>query len=159
MNFYPTDRAPGRLDRSALAVPGSQPRMCAKAPNEIDRGARTSSGRINGLDTHAAGTRARPLGGATEKHPVLTGKDAQSARQVHRGGMRHHALPRLVVAVCANGLRPIGGPFGDFAAPEGYKAAVWRAAVPGCEGRRAIHSSQVALVNEMPVRQARQIAA
>ena len=46
-------------------------------------------------------------------------------------------------------LRPVDGPFGDFSDPEGYKAAAYRAAVLGCEGKWAIHPSQIALANEV----------
>ena len=44
---------------------------------------------------------------------------------------------------------PIDGPFGDFSDPDGYKAQAYRAAVLGCEGKWAIHPSQVALANEV----------
>jgi malyl-CoA/(S)-citramalyl-CoA lyase len=53
------------------------------------------------------------------------------------------------VAARAYGLRPIDGPFGDFSDPDGYKAQAYRAAVLGCEGKWAIHPSQVALANEV----------
>ena len=49
----------------------------------------------------------------------------------------------------ANGLRPIDGPFGDFKDPDGFKAAAKRAAVLGCEGKWAIHPSQITLANEV----------
>jgi malyl-CoA/(S)-citramalyl-CoA lyase len=55
----------------------------------------------------------------------------------------------MVVAARANGLRPIDGPFGDFSDAEGYKAQARRAAILGCEGKWAIHPSQVALANEI----------
>jgi malyl-CoA/(S)-citramalyl-CoA lyase len=61
--------------------------------------------------------------------------------------MWHYALCRMVVAARANGLRPVDGPFGDFSDPEGYNAAARRAAALGCEGKWAIHPSQVALAN------------
>jgi malyl-CoA/(S)-citramalyl-CoA lyase len=54
----------------------------------------------------------------------------------------------MVVAARANGLRPVDGPFGDFSDPDGYRAAAKRAAALGCEGKWAIHPSQVALANE-----------
>ncbi|MEL6791952.1 MAG: CoA ester lyase, partial [Pseudomonadota bacterium] len=47
------------------------------------------------------------------------------------------------------GLRPIDGPFGDFQDAVGYRAAAHRAAVLGCEGKWAIHPSQIALANEV----------
>ncbi|MBB1496758.1 CoA ester lyase [Paracoccus sp. MC1862] len=268
MSFHPIEQAPARLNRSELAVPGSQPAMFEKAAaseadvvfldledavapdekaqarkniikalNEIDWGKKTMSLRINGLDTHymyrdvvdvveqagerldlimipkvgtaadvyavdmlvtqvedakgykkrigfehiietalgmqniseiaaaskrneslhfgvadyAASTRARTtiIGGVNENYSVLTDKDADGARHVHWGDMWHYALSRMVVAARANGLRPIDGPFGDFSDPEGYKAAAYRAAVLGCEGKWAIHPSQIALANEV----------
>ncbi|MFC3571634.1 CoA ester lyase [Paracoccus sp. TOH] len=268
MSFHPIEQAPARLNRSELAVPGSQPQMFQKAAdsdvdvifldledavapdekpqarkniikalNEIDWGKKTMSIRINGLDTHymyrdvvdvveqagerldlimipkvgtaadvyavdmlvtqiedakglkkrigfehiietalgmqnineiaaaskrneslhfgvadyAASTRARTtvIGGVNEHYSVLTDKLDDGSRQIHWGDMWHYALSRMVVAARANGLRPIDGPFGDFSDPEGYKAAAYRAAVLGCEGKWAIHPSQIALANEV----------
>jgi len=267
MSFHPVEQAPGRLNRSELAVPGSQPQMFEKAAesdvdvifldledavapdekeqartniikalNEIDWGTKSMSIRINGLDTHymyrdvvdvveqagerldlvmipkvgtaadvyavdmvtqiedakgykkrigfehiietalgmqnvsdiaaaskrneslhfgvadyAASTRARTtnIGGVNPDYSVLTDPDDSGARDTHWGDMWHYALARMVVAARANGLRPIDGPFGDFQDPDGYRAAAKRAAVLGCEGKWAIHPSQVALANEV----------
>ena len=268
MSFFPIDPAPARLNRSELAVPGSQPNMFEKAAeseadvifldledavapdekaearrniiralNEIDWGSKTMSVRINGLDTHymyrdvvdvveqagerldlimipkvgtaadvyavdmlvtqiedakgykkpigfehiietalgmqnineiaaaskrneslhfgvadyAASTRARTtiIGGVNPDYAVLTDPDEHGGRQRHWGDMWHYAIAKMVVAARANGLRPIDGPFGDFSDPDGYKAAAYRAAVLGCEGKWAIHPSQIALANEV----------
>ena len=80
---------------------------------------------------------------------MLTDKLADGSREVHWGDMWHYALARMVVAARANGLRPIDGPFGDFQDPDGYRAAAKRAAVLGCEGKWAIHPSQIGLANEV----------
>jgi len=268
MSFHPVEQAPGRLNRSELAVPGSQPQMFEKAAksdvdvifldledavapdeklqarkniikalNEIDWGNKSMSIRINGLDTHymyrdvvdiveqagerldlimipkvgtaadvyavdmmvtqiedakgykkrigfehiietalgmqnvteiaaaskrneslhfgvadyAASTRARTtiIGGVNPDYSVLTDPADDGSRDVHWGDMWHYALARMVVAARANGLRPIDGPFGDFSDPAGYRAAAKRAAVLGCEGKWAIHPSQVALANDV----------
>jgi malyl-CoA/(S)-citramalyl-CoA lyase len=268
MSFHPVEQAPGRLNRSELAVPGSQPQMFEKAAqsdvdvifldledavapdeklqarkniikalNEIDWGKKSMSIRINGLDTHymyrdvvdiveqagerldlimipkvgtaadvyavdmmvtqiedakgykkrigfehiietalgmqnvteiaaaskrneslhfgvadyAASTRARTtiIGGVNPDYSVLTDPAEDGSRDIHWGDMWHYALARMVVAARANGLRPIDGPFGDFSDPDGYKAAAKRAAVLGCEGKWAIHPSQVVLANEV----------
>ena len=63
--------------------------------------------------------------------------------------MWHYAIARMVVAARAAGLRPVDGPFGDFSDPDGFKAQANRAAVLGCEGKWAIHPSQVTLANEV----------
>ena len=268
MSFQSVAEAPGRLNRSELAVPGTQPQFFEKAAksatdmifldledavapdekaqarkniiqalNDVDWGNKTISVRINGLDTHymyrdvvdvveqggdrldlimipkvgtaadvyaldmlvtqietakgrtkrigfehiietalgmqniheiaaaskrneslhfgvadyAASTRARTtnIGGANPDYAVTTDPDADGARDTHWGDMWHYALARMVVAARANGLRPIDGPFGDFKDAEGYKSAALRAAVLGCEGKWAIHPSQVPLANEV----------
>ncbi len=269
MSFTIVEQAPARLNRSELAVPGSQPQLFEKAAKsaadvvfldledavapddkpqarknviqalrDIDWGRKTLSVRINGLDTHymyrdvvdvmeqggerldlimipkvgtasdvyavdmlvtqceaaigrkkrigfemiietalgmqnvhaiaaaskrneslhfgvadyAASTRARTtnIGGANPDYSVLTDKvEGNAKREVHWGDMWHYAIARMVVAARANGLRPVDGPFGDFSDADGYRAAGNRAGVLGCEGKWAIHPSQVALANEL----------
>ena len=104
-----------------------------------------------GVADYAASTKARTtnIGGANPDYAVLTDPDAEGHRLTHWGDMWHYAIARMVVAARANGIRPIDGPFGDFSDAEGYRAAARRAAVLGCEGKWAIHPSQVALGNEM----------
>ncbi|SMG63336.1 malyl-CoA lyase [methanotrophic bacterial endosymbiont of Bathymodiolus sp.] len=65
------------------------------------------------------------------------------------GDQWHFAISRMTVACRAYGLRAIDGPFGDFKDPEGFKDAARRAAALGCEGKWAIHPSQIALANEV----------
>jgi malyl-CoA/(S)-citramalyl-CoA lyase len=103
-----------------------------------------------GVADYSASTRARTtnIGGANPDYAILTDKDETGGRQKHWGDMWHYALARLVVAARANGLRPLDGPFGDFSDPDGYRAAAKRGAALGCEGKWAIHPSQVALANE-----------
>ena len=268
MSFFTIEQAPARLNRSELAVPGSQPQMFEKAAKsaadvvfldledavapddkaqarkniiqaigDIDWGNKSLSVRINGLDTHymyrdvvdvleqagdrldlimipkvgtasdvyavdmlvtqvetakgrkkrigfeliietalgmqnvheiaaaskrneslhfgvadyAASTRARTtsIGGANADYAVLTGPLDDGSRQTHWGDMWHYATARMVVAARANGLRPVDGPFGNFSDADAFRAAARRAAVLGCEGKWAIHPSQIALANEV----------
>ncbi|HYB09897.1 MAG TPA: CoA ester lyase [Alphaproteobacteria bacterium] len=104
-----------------------------------------------GVADYAASTRARTtnIGGPNPDYAVLTDKDTSGARQVHWGDMWHYAIARIVVAARANGLRPIDGPFGDFQDPDGFRAQARRSAVLGCEGKWAIHPSQIELANEV----------
>jgi citrate lyase subunit beta/citryl-CoA lyase len=89
-----------------------------------------------GVADYAASNRARTtnIGGLNPDYP---------------GDQWHFAISRMTVACRAYGLRPIDGPFGDFNDPEGYRMAAKRAAALGCEGKWAIHPSQVPLANEV----------
>ncbi|MDB4145530.1 CoA ester lyase [Amylibacter sp.] len=104
-----------------------------------------------GVADYAASTRARTtiIGGVNPDYSVLTDPDEDNARQIHWGDMWHYAISRMVVAARANGLRPVDGPFGDFSDSDGYIAAAKRAAVLGCEGKWAIHPSQITLANKV----------
>jgi len=89
-----------------------------------------------GVADFAASMRARTtnIGGLNPDYP---------------GDQWHASISRMVVACRAYGLRAIDGPFGDFSDPEGYKEGARRAAALGCEGKWAIHPSQVALANDV----------
>ena len=105
-----------------------------------------------GVADYAASTKARTtnIGGVNPNYAVLTdaGEDG-GERDTHWGDMWHYAIARMVVAARAHGLRPIDGPFGDFSDADGYRAAAFRAATLGCEGKWAIHPSQIAMANEV----------
>ncbi len=104
-----------------------------------------------GVADYAASTKARTtnIGGPNPDYVVLTDALENGERERHWGDMWHYAIARMVVAARANGLRPIDGPFGDISDAEGYKAQAMRAAILGCEGKWAIHPSQVDLANEV----------
>jgi len=108
---------------------------------------------VFGVADYAASVQARTtnIGGANPDYAVLTDADANAggARERHWGDQWHFGISRMVAACRAEGLRPIDGPFGDYQDPEGYRAAARRAAALGCEGKWAIHPSQVELANEV----------
>uniref|UniRef100_A0A7S3RZS2 HpcH/HpaI aldolase/citrate lyase domain-containing protein n=1 Tax=Strombidinopsis acuminata TaxID=141414 RepID=A0A7S3RZS2_9SPIT len=104
-----------------------------------------------GVADYAASTKARTtgIGGPNAQYGVLTDKDGDKPRDYHWGDMWNYPISRIVVAAHAHGLRPVDGPFGDFSDPAGYEAQARRAAVLGCEGKWAIHPSQIKLANEV----------
>ena len=117
--------------------------------HEIAAASRRNESLHFGVADYAASTRARTtiIGGVNPEYAVLTDPDTKGDRATHWGDMWHYALARMIVAARANGLRAIDGPFGDFSDPAGYDAAAKRAAVLGCEGKWAIHPSQIERAN------------
>ena len=106
---------------------------------------------VFGVADYAASVRARTtnIGGANPDYGMLTDPDDNDQRYFHWGDQWHFGISRMVAACRAYGLRPIDGPFGDFNDPEGFRATARRAAALGCEGKWAIHPSQIALCNEI----------
>jgi len=104
-----------------------------------------------GVADYAASTQARTMsiGGANPDYHMLTDPDEVGNRGVHWGDMWHFALSRVVMVARANGLRPVDGPFGDLSDPVGFEAQARRSAALGCEGKWAIHPSQVGLANRI----------
>jgi malyl-CoA/(S)-citramalyl-CoA lyase len=118
-----------------------------------------------GVADYSASTQARTtnVGGANPLYTMLSDPLADGKRHSFWGDQWNYAISRLVVAARANGLRPIDGPYGDFKDPDGYTSAAERGAALGCEGKWAIHPSQIAPANkvftpaEAEVAQARRI--
>jgi malyl-CoA/(S)-citramalyl-CoA lyase len=106
---------------------------------------------VFGVADYAASVQARTtnIGGANPDYAVLTDPDASGGRESHWGDQWHFGISRMVAACRAEGLRPIDGPFGDHQDADGYRSAARRAAALGCEGKWAIHPSQVALANQV----------
>ncbi|MCB9947605.1 MAG: CoA ester lyase [Rhodospirillaceae bacterium] len=122
--------------------------------DEIARASKRNESLHFGVADYAASTRARTtvIGGPNPLYGVLTDRsddDPNEPRHYHWGDMWHYAIARMVVAARAAGLRPVDGPFGDFKDADGYRAQANRAAVLGCEGKWAIHPTQVDLANSV----------
>ena len=105
---------------------------------------------VFGVADYAASVQARTtnIGGANPQYSVLTDPLEDGSRATHWGDQWHFGISRMVAACRAEGLRPIDGPFGDFNDADGYRSAARRAAALGCEGKWAIHPSQIDLANE-----------
>jgi malyl-CoA/(S)-citramalyl-CoA lyase len=119
--------------------------------NEIAGASKRNESLHFGVADYAASIKAKTvnIGGPHPDYGVLTDKNAEGKRDFFWADPWHYALSRMVVAARAYGLRALDGPFGDFSDAEGFRAQARRSAVLGCEGKWAIHPSQVALANEV----------
>ncbi|HEV2561157.1 MAG TPA: CoA ester lyase [Rhizomicrobium sp.] len=95
------------------------------------------------------GMRTTNIGGGNADYVMLTDAEEGKARQRHWNDLWHYPMFRLVQAARAHGLVPIDGPFGDYSDADGFRVQANRTAILGCEGKWAIHPSQVALANEI----------
>jgi len=102
-----------------------------------------------GSADYAASQRMRTtnIGGGNSDYVMLTDGPAERVR--HWNDLWHYPLFRMAQAARAHGLMAIDGPFGDYGDADGFRAQAMRTAILGCEGKWAIHPSQVALANEI----------
>ncbi len=102
-----------------------------------------------GSADYAASQRMRTtnIGGGNADYVMLT--DGPDARVRHWNDLWHYPLFRMAQAARAHGLMAIDGPFGDYGDPDGFRVQAMRTAILGCEGKWAIHPSQVSLANEI----------
>lgn len=127
---------------SALGMQNIAEIACASDRIEsLHFGAGDYAASLNAHTTH--------IGGVNNDYAVLSDADENGERKTHISDIHHHALSTLVVAARANGLRPIDSAFGDYSDAQGYIASAKRAAALGCEGKWAIHPSQIDLANEI----------
>ncbi len=111
-----------------------------------------------GSADYAASQRMRTtnIGGGNTDYVMLT--DGPEARARHWNDLWHYPLFRMAQAARAHGLMAIDGPFGDYGDADGFRAQAMRTAILGCEGKWAIHPSQVALANEIFTPPAKEVA-
>ena len=68
---------------------------------------------------------------------------------IYPGHRWHFAISRMVMAAKANGLLAIDAPYGNFKDPDGLKRAALMACSLGCDGKWAIHPSQIDTINQV----------
>jgi malyl-CoA/(S)-citramalyl-CoA lyase len=111
-----------------------------------------ASARLESLHFGAAdyaasqGMRTTNIGGGNADYVMLS-DGPERAR--HWNDLWHYPLFRMAQAARAHGIVPIDGPFGDYGDADGFRVQARRTAILGCEGKWAIHPSQVALANEI----------
>jgi malyl-CoA/(S)-citramalyl-CoA lyase len=93
--------------------------------------------------------RTTNIGGGNADYVMLTDAEEGKTRDKHWNDLWHTPLFRMCQAARAHGIVPIDGPFGDYGDPDGFRVQANRTAILGCEGKWAIHPSQVALANEI----------
>jgi malyl-CoA/(S)-citramalyl-CoA lyase len=89
------------------------------------------------------------VGAFNAGYAVLTDPDEHGIRQRAFNDQWHYALARVASTCRAFGLRPIDGPYTNYADSEGYRAAAMRSRALGFDGKWAIHPSQIPIANEV----------
>ncbi|TXL72129.1 CoA ester lyase [Vineibacter terrae] len=89
------------------------------------------------------------VGAFNADYAVLTDPDDAGSRRRAFNDQWHYALARVASTCRAFGLRPIDGPYTNYADPDGYRASALRSRALGFEGKWAIHPAQIPITNEV----------
>ena len=73
----------------------------------------------------------------------------ENEAEIYPGHRWHFAVSRMVMAAKANGLLAIDAPYGHFKDSEGLQRSAVMAGALGCDGKWAIHPSQLATINRV----------
>ena len=73
----------------------------------------------------------------------------EKEEKIYPGHRWHFALSRMVMTAKANGLLAIDAPYGNFKDTEGLERAAVMTCALGCDGKWAIHPSQVEFINRV----------
>jgi citrate lyase beta subunit len=73
----------------------------------------------------------------------------EKEEQLYPGHRWHFALSNMVMHAKAHGKLAIDAPYGNFKDPEGLRKSAVMACALGCDGKWAIHPSQVDIINEI----------
>jgi len=73
----------------------------------------------------------------------------ENEADIYPGHRWHFALSRMVMAAKANGLLAIDAPYGNFKDIEGLQRSAVMAGALGCDGKWAIHPSQLEVINQV----------
>lgn len=73
----------------------------------------------------------------------------EKEEEIYPGHRWHYALSRMVMAAKSNGLLAIDAPFGNYSDAEGLMKSARMAGALGCDGKWAIHPSQIDIINEV----------
>jgi len=73
----------------------------------------------------------------------------ENEAEIYPGHRWHFALSRMVMAAKANGLLAIDAPFGHFKDLDGLRQSTVMACALGCDGKWAIHPSQIDTINQV----------
>ena len=73
----------------------------------------------------------------------------EKEEDLYPGHRWHFAISNMVMHAKAHGMLAIDAPYGNFKNPEGLRRSAVMACALGCDGKWAIHPSQIDIINEV----------
>jgi malyl-CoA/(S)-citramalyl-CoA lyase len=89
------------------------------------------------------------VGGGHPGYKVLADPSAEDTRAAAPQDLWHYTIARMVDACAVAGIKPLYGPFADFADAEGCETQFRNAFIMGCSGAWTLHPSQIPIAKRV----------
>lgn len=122
----------------------------------IEASIETAEGLLNATDIVRASNRVKTLVFGIADYSASIGArlvsisgHGEKEEELYPGHRWHFAISNMVMHAKANGALAIDAPYGNFKDSEGLRRSAVMACALGCDGKWAIHPSQIETINEV----------
>jgi len=140
-------------------------RKTAAAPIGIEASIETAEGLLRATEIVTASSRVKTLVFGIADYSASIGArlvsisgHGEKEEELYPGHRWHFAISNMVMHAKAHGLMAIDAPYGNFKDPEGLRRSAVMACALGCDGKWAIHPSQIDVINDVFTPSAEEIA-
>ncbi|QQG66862.1 HpcH/HpaI aldolase/citrate lyase family protein [Desulfobulbus oligotrophicus] len=135
------------------------------APIGLEASIETAEGLLNAAEIIKASERVQSLVFGIADYSASIGArlvsisgHGEKEEDLYPGHRWHFAISKMVMHAKAHGLLAIDAPYGNFKDPDGLRRSTVMAGALGCDGKWAIHPSQIDVLNEVFTPSADEIA-
>ncbi|WP_310599263.1 CoA ester lyase [Desulfobulbus sp.] len=156
---------PGDIYFADRLLDGIEQSRNASTPIGIEASIETAEGLLRATDIVAASSRVRTLVFGIADYSASIGArlvsisgHGEKEEELYPGHRWHFAISNMVMHAKAHGVMAIDAPYGNFKDADGLRRSAVMACALGCDGKWAIHPSQIDTINEVFTPSADEIA-
>jgi citrate lyase beta subunit len=156
---------PGDIYFADRLLSGIELSKNASAPIGIEASIETAEGLLRATNIVAASDRVRTLVFGIADYSASIGArlvsisgHGEKEEELYPGHRWHFAISNMVMHAKAHGVMAIDAPYGNFKDADGLRHSAVMACALGCDGKWAIHPSQIDTINEVFTPSADEIA-
>jgi citrate lyase beta subunit len=156
---------PGDISFADRLLDGIELSRKTSSPIGIEASIETAEGLARAADIARASVRVRTLVFGIADYSASIGArlvsisgHGEKEEELYPGHRWHFAISNMVMHAKAHGLLAIDAPYGNFKDADGLRRSAVMACALGCDGKWAIHPSQIDIINEVFTPSADEIA-
>ena len=147
---------PGDIYFADRLLDGIELSQKTSSPIGIEASIETAEGLLRATEITKASTRVRTLVFGIADYSASIGArlvsisgHGEKEEELYPGHRWHFAISNMVMHAKAHGILAIDAPYGNFKDADGLRRSAVMACALGCDGKWAIHPSQIDIINEV----------